>query len=124
MINVLIADDHSIVRKGLRQLCKSMGDVIVAGEAANGEEVLEALQHAQFDLVLLDLTMPGVSGPEICAAMREIDPGAKLIIASGHVNGCDARGVVEHGAIGFLEKPFGMSAIANQVDRILRAKEE
>jgi DNA-binding NarL/FixJ family response regulator len=82
MYKILIADDHSIVRKGLKHLCDSAGDIVVAGEAASGEEVLEALQSAQFDLLLLDLTMPGISGVELMEKIRAQHASLPILIFS------------------------------------------
>lgn len=82
MLKILIADDHSIVRKGLKHLCKSAGDIVVAGEAANGEEVLEALRHTHFDLLLLDLTMPGIGGVELVEKIRAQHASLPILIFS------------------------------------------
>jgi YesN/AraC family two-component response regulator len=78
MIKVLIADDHAIVRSGLKQLFGLMGDISVAGEATNGEEALEALQKTKFDLILLDLTMPGLSGINLIARIRALHPATPV----------------------------------------------
>ncbi len=104
MYKILIADDHSIVRKGLKHLCDSAGDIVVAGEAANGEEVLEALQRAQFDLLLLDLTMPGVSGGELVERIRAIQGSLPILIFSMRTEAHVAKRMAALGVAGYITK--------------------
>lgn len=107
MIRVLIADDHSIVRKGLIQLCASMGDVIVACEAANGKELLEALQRDTFDLILLDLTMPGESGIDLVEHIRALHENLPILIFSMSNEMQLARRLIQAGVSGYISKGSG-----------------
>ena len=70
MIRILIADDHAIVREGLRQLFALCGDLCVAGEAVNGGQVLAHVRDGAVDLVLLDMAMPGISGVDLIKRLR------------------------------------------------------
>ncbi|HXU93257.1 MAG TPA: response regulator transcription factor [Gallionella sp.] len=104
MLKILIADDHSIVRKGLKHLCKSAGDMVVAGEAANGEEVLEALRHAHFDLLLLDLTMPGLGGVELVEKIRAQHASLPILIFSMRSEMQVAKRMAALGVGGYITK--------------------
>jgi DNA-binding NarL/FixJ family response regulator len=104
MYKILIADDHSMVRKGLKQLCESMGDVLVAGEAANGDEVLEALRQTQVDLLLLDLTMPGIRGVELVECIRTLYPSLPILIFSMRNEAALAKRMAKMGVSGYITK--------------------
>jgi DNA-binding NarL/FixJ family response regulator len=105
MIKLLIADDHAIVRKGLKSLCESERDMLVAGEAVSGDEVLEILsQHAQFDLLLLDLTMPGLCGIELIEKIRARHAALPILIFSMRAETQAARLMAEMGVGGYITK--------------------
>ena len=104
-MNILIADDHVIVRGGLIQLCALMGDVTVAGEATNCTEVIEMLQHVEnLDLILLDLTMPGISGVKLITQIRIQYKSLPILVLSMHNELQVARRVFQAGASGFITK--------------------
>lgn len=104
MIRVLIADDHVIMRNGLKQLCEDMGDLVVAGEARNGDEVLALLDDGQFDLLLLDLTMPGVSGTDLIERIRVREAKLPILIFSMRNEVQVAKSVLQAGATGYITK--------------------
>ena len=105
MIRVLIADDHAIVREGLKQLFALDGDVVVAGEAIDGAQVLETLrQDSSFDLVLLDMTMPGVSGVNLISRIRAQEGAPPILVLSMHNELQIARRALSAGASGYLTK--------------------
>jgi DNA-binding NarL/FixJ family response regulator len=104
-MNILIADDHVIVRGGLKQLFSLMGDVNVAGEATNGIEVLELLQRLDnLDLLLLDLTMPGISGVKLITQIRDLYRTLPILVFSMHNELQVAKRVFQAGASGFITK--------------------
>ncbi|MGB9438326.1 MAG: response regulator transcription factor, partial [Desulfobacterales bacterium] len=70
MIKILIADDHAIVRAGLKQIVADTSDMVVAGEAVDGQEVLEQVQKEDWDLILLDISMPGRGGIDILKELK------------------------------------------------------
>lgn len=104
MIRILIADDHAIVREGLKQLFALWADVSVAGEAVNGAQVLEAVRQNEIDLLLLDMTMPGVSGVELIARVRAHSPSLPILVLSMHNEPQIARRALASGASGYLTK--------------------
>ncbi len=104
MIRILIADDHVIMRNGLRQLCESMGDVVVAAEAADGSAALEALRQQTFDVALLDLSMPGVNGVSLVERVHELYPKLPILVFSMRNEAQVARRVLRAGASGYLTK--------------------
>ena len=118
MIRVLIADDHVIVRGGLKQLFALVGDIVVAGEATNGAEVLEALRHGQFDLVLLDLTMPGISGVSLIVHIRALNAKLPILVLSMHNELQVAKRVLQAGASGFVTKGSKQGTLMDAVRKV------
>ena len=118
MIKVLIADDHVVVRNGLRQLFGLMGDIAVAGEATNGEEVLEALNHGPFDLLLLDLTMPGLSGINLIQRVRALDAKLPILVLSMHDELLIAKRVLTAGASGFITKGSAQDTLIAAIRKV------
>ena len=104
MIHILIADDHAIVRGGVKQLLALSSDVEVAGEATNGAQVMEQLHSASFDLVLLDMTMPGISGVDLIARIRMHDAKLPILVLSMRNEAQVVRGALKAGATGYLTK--------------------
>lgn len=104
MIRILIADDHAIVRGGLKQLFAMVRDIEVAGEAVNGLQALDFLRHTPVDLVLLDLTMPGMSGVDIITRLRSLYPDLPILVLSMRNEPQVVRQVLKVGASGYLTK--------------------
>jgi DNA-binding NarL/FixJ family response regulator len=104
MIRLLIVDDHTLMREGLKQLFSLVGDIEVAGEATNGALALDRLRQGAVDLVLLDLTMPGIAGPELIARMRGHHPDLRILVLSMHNEPLVAQRALKAGADGYLTK--------------------
>lgn len=104
MTRVLIADDHAIVREGLKQLFALDDRVVVAGEAENGAQVLDALREGGIDLILLDMTMPGVSGVSLISRIHAQEGAPPILILSMHNEVQIARRALNAGASGYLTK--------------------
>ncbi|GAH34155.1 unnamed protein product, partial [marine sediment metagenome] len=102
MINVLIADDHTIFRAGLRQILNETPDITVVDEASNGREALAQLGQAQYDVILLDISMPGESGVEILKQIKNIRPDQVVLILSMHQEEQYALRVLRAGASGYV----------------------
>jgi DNA-binding NarL/FixJ family response regulator len=105
MIKILSADDHMVVRAGLKQLFTLMGDVTLAGEATDGNEVLDILKRSDhFDLLMLDLTMPGISGVNLITQIRATHKTLPILVLSMHNELQVAKRVLHAGATGFISK--------------------
>ncbi|RFP09260.1 DNA-binding response regulator [Duganella sp. BJB488] len=104
MIRILIADDHAIVRGGLLQLFGLAGDVMVVAQATNGGQVIENLRSTSCDMVLLDLSMPGISGIELIARIRAHAPDLPILVLSMHNEVLVARRALKAGANGYMTK--------------------
>jgi DNA-binding NarL/FixJ family response regulator len=118
VIRVLIADDHVVVRKGLKQLFEIMGDITVASEATNGEEVLVALKQDQFDLILLDLTMPGLSGVNLIGRICAFNAKLPILVLSMHNELQIAKRVLQAGAAGFVTKGSGQDILMSAIRKV------
>lgn len=118
MKRILIADDHVIMRNGLRHLCEDMGDILVAGEAGNGDEVLKLLEGSKFDMVLLDLNMPGISGIELVEAIRRHDANLPILICSMHNEFQIAKRVLRAGANGYITKGGDEEALMKAIRKV------
>lgn len=104
MISVLIADDHTIFRAGLKQILNETPDITVVDEASNGREALAHLDQAQYDVILLDISMPGESGVEILKQIKNIKPDQVVLILSMHPEEQYAFRVLRAGASGYVTK--------------------
>jgi PAS domain S-box-containing protein len=122
-MQVLVVDDEEFVAALVGDTLSDRGyDVVCAHDGAN------ALAHYQLhwqsiDLIILDMNMPTMSGPETFAAMRQINPQAKVLIMSGYSKEGAVADLLQQGAVGFLSKPFRTEVIAQQVDRVLRGRD-
>lgn len=106
-IRILIADDHSIVRSGLRMLFKSTPDFTVVAEATNGEETVSGVERHRPDLAIIDISMPGLNGIEAIRRIRENHPAMKLLILSIHHDQEYVYQVLRAGANGYVLKDAG-----------------
>lgn len=104
MIKILIADDHAIVREGLKQILSDTGDLIVAGEATNGQEVLELIRHEEWDLIILDLAMPGRDGLYTLKEVKREKSKIPILVLSIYPEEQYAVRALKAGAAGYLTK--------------------
>lgn len=104
MIRILIADDHAIVRGGLRQIIATTSDIVVTAEAAHGAEVVDKLRTCSVDLLLLDMTMPGISGVDLIRRVRAEQPALPVLVLSIHDEAQVASRALRAGATGYLTK--------------------
>jgi DNA-binding NarL/FixJ family response regulator len=104
MIRVVIADDHTIVRDGLKHLLGAAGDIEVAGEARNGTEALERVRTLAFDVLLMDMSMPGKSGIELIRQVHAEKPKLRILVLSMHEEHQYAVRAIRAGAAGYLTK--------------------
>lgn len=113
---VLIADDHAVVRRGLRALLASQPGIEVCCEAASGTEALECVKKEKPDLVVLDLTMPEMNGLQVARAAREESPETDILVLSVHFSEEIAREVLRSGAIGYVLKSDADTELLAAVD--------
>jgi len=104
MIRVLLADDHTLVREGLKQLLGAAADIRVEGEAANGDEALALVKAHDYDLAVLDMSMPGLAGIELIKRLRVEKPRLRLLVLSMHGEAQYAARALKAGAAGYLTK--------------------
>lgn len=104
MIKVLIADDHAIVRKGLKQIISETPDMAVTDEANDGQEVLDKVRKDNFDLILLDISMPGRTGLDILRELKAEKPKTPVLVLSMYPEEQYAVRVLRAGASGYLTK--------------------
>ena len=103
-IRILLADDHAVLRAGLRAIINTQPDMEVVGEAADGKEAIEQLQQLNPDLVVLDLTMPGLGGLSALSIIRERAPKTKVLVLTMHDDEGYVRRVLEAGGSGYVVK--------------------
>ena len=103
-IRILVADDHAIVRDGLRQLLNAQQDMEVTAEAEDGQEALKKVKSLRPDVILLDIAMPRLSGLEVIALIREASPGTQVVVLSMHAKETYVKQVLASGALGYVLK--------------------
>jgi DNA-binding NarL/FixJ family response regulator len=104
MIRILVADDHAIVREGVKQILAETPDIVVAGEAGSAQEVLARVQGAEWDLVLLDIAMPGRGGLDILKQLKMERPEIRVLMLSMYPEEQYAVRALKAGACGYLTK--------------------
>lgn len=104
MIRIILADDHAIVRAGLKQMFAIMPEMEVVAEAIDAESVLETLRHTRCDVLLLDLNMPGISGLELIARLKAHWPAQPILVLSMHDTAQVASRALKAGANGYVTK--------------------
>ena len=118
MIRVLLADDHGLVREGLRGILAKGADIEVAAEAANGDEVLALVRKQEFDLALLDLSMPGLSGIALIKRLKAEKPKLRILVLSMHGESQYAARALKAGASGYLTKDSAAAQLLGAIRKI------
>jgi DNA-binding NarL/FixJ family response regulator len=104
MIRVVLADDHHLVRNGIRALLEKASDIEVIGEAANGQEAIELIKQVDADVLVIDIAMPRLNGIQAIERIRSLNSGIKVIILSMHLSASLVRQALQSGAKGYLLK--------------------
>ncbi len=120
MLKILIADDHAIVREGLKQILAETADMVVAGEATNGQEVLELVRKKDFDLVLLDLAMPEKDGLDTLKELKLEKPNLPVLVLSIYPEEQYAVRVLRAGASGYLTKESAPDELIAAIRKVSR----
>jgi len=118
VIRVVIADDHTILREGLRQLLGSAPDIVVVADAADGHEVMTRVRSEEFDLLLLDMSMPGKSGIELIKQVHSEKPRLKILVLSMHEEHQYAVRAIRAGASGYLTKESASRQLVEAIRKV------
>jgi two-component system, NarL family, invasion response regulator UvrY len=122
MINILIADDHTMFREGLKHILAEYPDLVVADEASNGQEVLDKIWKNNYDMVLLDITMPGMTGLEVLKQLKNDKPKLPVLILSMHPEEQYAIRVLRAGASGYLTKESAPDELITAIRKISQGR--
>jgi DNA-binding NarL/FixJ family response regulator len=117
-IRVLLADDHEIVRDGLKRILAAAGDLEVAGEAASGDEALALVRANDYDVAMLDMSMPGLSGIDLIKRLKAEKPALKLLVLSMHGEHQYAARALKAGASGYLTKDSAAEQLVGALRKI------
>jgi two-component system invasion response regulator UvrY len=104
VINVMLVDDHAVVRMGFKMLLESASDVKVVAEAENGEQAIKLYMEHHPDVVVMDITMPGIGGMEAIERIMAKDNAARILVLSAHEDSVHPKRVLNAGALGYLTK--------------------
>jgi DNA-binding NarL/FixJ family response regulator len=121
-INVVLADDHALVRAGLRMLVEAMPDVVVLGEASDGYEAIALVEKHHPHMVLMDIAMPGLNGLEATQRISKQWPDVKVVMLSMHQDDQYVRQALKMGASGYLLKDSATTELALAVRAVLRGE--
>jgi two-component system response regulator NreC len=119
---ILLADDHAVLRAGLRLLLEAQPDLKVVGEAGDGREAMRLAEELKPDLILLDLTMPGLSGMETLPVLRKKLPAARIVILTMHDDVSYLRQALSRGASGYVLKKAADNELISAVRAVLRGE--
>jgi two-component system invasion response regulator UvrY len=119
MISVFIADDHTIVRQGLKQILSDTADIRLAGEAATGQETLQLVRGGTCDVLVLDINMPGISGLDILHVLRQEQPELPVLVLSIHAEDQYAIRCLKAGAAGYLTKESAAEELVKAIRQVV-----
>jgi len=118
MIKIFIVDDHEIIREGLKKILKEESDLIVVGEAQNGDETLEKIKDIDCDIMLLDMNMPGKSGLELLGDIKDLKPQMHILVLSIHPEDKFALRTLKSGASGYLCKDTALEELVVAIRKV------
>ena len=119
MIRALIADDHAVVRQGLKQILGDTPEMVVAGEATTGQEVLDKVRAETWDVVVLDISMPDRSGLDVLKQLRSERPKLPVLVLSMHSEDQYAVRVLKAGASGYLTKDSAPDELVKAIRKVV-----
>jgi len=122
MIKILIADDHAVVREGMKQILSEGSEMVVAAEASNGQEVLDKIREDNFDLIILDIAMPGINGLDALKEIKVQKPKLPVLILSMYPEDQYAARVLKAGASGYLTKDSAPDELIKAIRQISRGE--
>ena len=119
MLNILLADDHDVVRRGLKDMLNAYDGWQVCGEASNGREAVSLARKLKPDVVILDMKLPDMSGLMVLKVAKKESPATKVIAVTGYIDQAMFDQAEELGRDSFLQKPFDLERLKSEVDRLL-----
>ena len=119
MVNVLIIDDHPIIREGITRVLNATSDFKVSGEASNGQEALKMIYQNQYDVIILDVVMPGRNGLEFLEEIKKINPGLRVLMISAYSEKRYALRAIKAGASGYITKDSAGKELVKALTKIL-----
>jgi two-component system invasion response regulator UvrY len=119
VIRVLIADDHAILRRGLREILMRELEGVVCGEAENAQQVLAQVQSQNWDLAIVDITMPGRSGLDVLRDLQRVQPGLPVLVLSMHPEDQYGKRVLKAGASGYMNKESAPEELIKAIRKVL-----
>ncbi len=122
VINVMLVDDHAVVRMGFRLLLEGSSDIKVVGEAESGEEACRRFPELKPDVVVMDISMPGIGGLEAIDRILARQPSARILVLSAHEDAMHARRVLKAGAAGYLTKRSAAEALMQAIRQVQQGK--
>lgn len=122
MIHVLLVDDHELVRTGIRHLLAGHQDIVVQAEVDSGEAALEAVRAARPNVVLMDISMPGIGGLEATRRLVAAYPGIKIIALTGHTCEPFPSQLLKAGAVGYLTKDCSPDEMVKAIRQVIRGR--
>jgi len=121
-IGVMLVDDHAVVRMGFRLLLDAAPDMRVVAEADSGEEAMRRLDEARPEVVVMDISMPGIGGLEAVRRILAKEPGARILVLSAHEDAMHARRTLKAGAAGYLTKRSAAEALIQAIREVCQGK--
>ncbi len=121
-IRILVVDDHSVVRQGIITLLEDEDDMLIVGEATDGDEVMESVKELRPDVILLDLTMPRMSGIDVIKQIVPAFPNVRILVFSMHNNSDYILAAVKSGAAGYLQKDTSREEILKAVRSVFKGE--
>jgi len=121
-IKVMLVDDHAVVRMGFRLLLEGSSDIKVIGEAESGEEACRKFPELKPDVVVMDISMPGIGGLEAIDRILAREPTARILVLSAHEDAMHARRVLKAGAAGYLTKRSAAEALMQAIRQVQQGK--
>jgi DNA-binding NarL/FixJ family response regulator len=121
-VRVLLADDHALVRAGLRALLDTFGNVQVLAECGDGQEVLEVANRTQPDVLLLDITLPGLNGIEVALRVKKLSPSTRVLILSMHTDAEYVVKALKAGVAGYLIKDAAVAELKVALEAVQQGR--
>jgi two-component system, NarL family, invasion response regulator UvrY len=122
MLNILIADDHPVVREGLIRIIEKMPEMKVAGQAETGNETLQKIRQNEYDLLLLDISMPGRDGMDILSEIKSLRPNMPVLVLTIHSDSDYALRMFKLGASGYLTKDKASQELIEAIQKVIHGE--